>query len=80
MGLQPQLPISNGSAKNTYSAAAQKPVVPVQLRPDRNRNVYADPTKVISNPNPAKSCPGMRRRPIIVDGCNVAFQHGKNDR
>lgn len=86
LGHKPQSPIP----KNSYLAAARKPTK-TQLAtkshgsgPPRStigQNVYADPLKVFEARGAgAKSCPGTRRRPIIVDGCNVAFQHGKNDR
>ena len=53
----------------------------IDFRSTIDRNVYADPTKVVVARSPGvKAAPGTRRRPIIVDGCNVAFQHGKNDR
>ena len=68
---------------NSYSAAASKLTSSTSLpslMSANSRNVYADPLKVISNSNQARISPGNRKRPIIVDGCNVAFQHGKNDR
>lgn len=74
-----QYSVSNSNLnKNSYSTAARKTITPPPT--SAKKNVFADPLKMVAANQKPSLPPGMRRRPIFVDGCNVAFQHGKNDR